>query len=164
LISLSFFTLLLIFSAAHDLLSRRIPNRLTLLIALSFLPAAWLHGMPVLTIGIHAAVGLAMLLLGFGLFSLGFLGGGDAKLLGAAGVWIGLSGLGSFLMLTGLAGGLVALAVAAWSLLALHVEIQGGELSRRLNWVKPNVPYGYAIAVGAILALPHSWWSAVLPR
>ena len=24
--------------------------------------------------------------------------------------------------------------------------------------LKPNVPYGYALAIGAILAFPESWW------
>jgi len=28
-----------------------------------------------------------------------------------------------------------------------------------LGSIKPNVPYGYAFAIGALLAFPQSWWT-----
>jgi Flp pilus assembly protein protease CpaA len=29
--------------------------------------------------------------------------------------------------------------------------------------MKPSVPYGYAIAAGALVAWPESWWARVVP-
>ena len=148
---------LMILAGAGDVLSRRIPNSLVLLIALCFFPMAWAQGMPPSAFLMHAGVGLAVLLAGFALFSLGFLGGGDAKLLGAAALWFGLAGLPQFLFMTALAGGLLGLAVMAWSMIALQGELEQWGTFRRLSWVRPSVPYGYAIAAGAILSLPGSW-------
>lgn len=156
------FPLLMMVAATDDVLSGRISNRLTLLIALSFFPMAWAAGMPWGTVGLHAGVGLGLLVAGFAAFSLGLLGGGDAKLLGAAGLWFGLTGLAQFLTMTVLAGGLLALAVMAWSLVTFDAELRDSRLLRRIGWLKPSVPYGYAIAAGAIAAFPQSWWGAAL--
>ncbi len=151
------FALLMIVAATGDVLSRRISNRLVLLIALGFLPVAWTHGMGFSALLIHAAAGLVVLLAGFALFSVRVLGGGDAKLLGAAAIWFGLAGLPQFLVMTVLAGGILGLAMLAWSVAAFHSEVKRPGLFRFLPLKRPSVPYGYAIAAGAILALPGSW-------
>ena len=85
-------------------------------------------------------------------------GGGDAKLLAAAGLWLGWPDLMPFLIMTAFAGGILALCIGAWSLISINSEIKGGSIFRRLGTIKPNVPYGYAFAIGAILAFPQSWW------
>jgi prepilin peptidase CpaA len=151
------FPLLVIVAGAGDVLSRQIPNRLVLLIALCFFPLAWVHGMPPSVMLLHAGAGLAVLLAGFALFSFGFLGGGDAKLMGAAAIWFGLAGLPQFLLMTVLAGGLLGLAVLAWSVVAFQADIDQWRFSRRLSAVRPSVPYGFAIAAGALLSIPGSW-------
>lgn len=155
----SLFPLLMMMAATDDVLSRRISNRIILLTALSFFPMAWAAGMPWGTLALHAGVGAGLLVAGFAAFSLGLFGGGDAKLLGAAGLWFGLTGLAQFLTMTVLAGGLLALAVMAWSVVTFDAELRGSRPLRRIAWLKPGVPYGYAIAAGAILAFPQSWWS-----
>jgi len=155
------FATLMILSGVADMLARRIPNRLTLSIALLFFPAALMTGMPPLVIGLHAGAGLLVLAGGYILFSLRLIGGGDAKLLAAAALWLGFQGLPMFLMMTVLTGGLLSLAVLAWSMVSMHYEIEDATLSRYLKVVRPSVPYGYAIAAGAIIAFPESWWSGV---
>jgi Flp pilus assembly protein protease CpaA len=30
--------------------------------------------------------------------------------------------------------------------------------AKKLSGLRPSVPYGYAFAIGAILAFPESWW------
>lgn len=147
----------MIMAATGDVLSRRIPNLLVLLIAAAFFPLALAHGLPLPVILMHTAGGLVTLLAGFALFSLGFLGGGDAKLLGAAAIWFGFAGLPQFIAVTALAGGLLGLAVLAWSLVVLDADIRQSRMSLAVSSVRPSVPYGYAIAAGAILALPGSW-------
>ena len=149
----------MIFAATHDALSRRVSNRLTALIAVVFFPLAWVEGMPLIAMPIHLGAGIGLLVLGFCLFSFGFFGGGDAKLLAAAGIWFGIDGLVQFLAFTVITGGLLALAVLAWSVISIDAELRGIALSRRAAWLKPSVPYGYAIAAGAILAFPDSWWA-----
>jgi prepilin peptidase CpaA len=79
---------MLVCAAATDLHSRRIPNVLTLLIALTGLLQSFT---PVATISPWQSIAglLVGLALTIALFALGALGGGDVKLLAAAGAWIG---------------------------------------------------------------------------
>ncbi len=114
--------------------------------------------MPLTQILAHGAVGAGLLAGGFVLFSFRCIGGGDAKLLAAAGLWFGLEGLASFLTMTVVAGGVLALVLLAWSLVSIDAELRGSGLSRRIGWLKPSVPYGYAIAAGALLAFSETWW------
>lgn len=157
-LSVTVFPLLMIVAGTGDALSMRIPNWLTLLIAVLFLPMAVLTGMPWSMIGIHAIVGFAMFAVGFVLFSLSLFGGGDAKLLAAAGLWLGWPDLMPFVVMTAFAGGVLALCVGLWSAINVDSEIKNGSIFRHLGSIRPDVPYGYAFAIGAILAFPQSWW------
>ena len=157
-LSITLFPLLLIIAGAGDALSLRIPNWLTALTALLFVPMAIATAMPLDQFGFHVLTGVALFAAGFALFAAGLFGGGDAKLLAAAGLWFGWPQTVPFLVLTALAGGLLALVIGSWSAIAMSSEIHGGSWAKRLSAVKPNVPYGYAFAAGAILAFPESWW------
>ena len=158
------FALLMIAAGVGDMLSRRIPNLLTLAIAVSFFPSAWALGMGWGMIALNAAIGVVLLFAGFALFSLRLFGGGDAKLIAAAGTWFGVQGLWHFLMLMVFAGGLLAIAIALWWVFAPRAARE--KPRRRLfgpGGRKPSVPYCYAVAAGALLALPESWWGSNLP-
>ena len=161
-LSLTVFPILMILAGAGDVLSLRIPNWLTGLIAALFVPMAFATAMPLEIFGIHVLTGFGMFIAGFTLFALGVFGGGDAKLLAAAGFWFGWPNALPFLVLTVFAGGVLALCVAVWSSISMSSEIHGGSWSKRLTTIKPNVPYGYALAAGAILAFPQSWWMPVV--
>ena len=160
-LSITLFPLLMIVAGAGDALAMRIPNWLTALIAIAFFPMALITGMPLAAFGLHVAVGFGFFAVGFTLFSLGLFGGGDAKLLAAAALWLGWPDLVTFLVMTAFAGGVLALAVGVWSLVKINSEIKEGSLFKRFGAIKPNVPYGYAFAIGAILAFPQSWWMPV---
>ncbi|MBC8037238.1 MAG: prepilin peptidase [Rhizobiales bacterium] len=155
--SITLFPLLMIVAGAGDALAMRIPNWLTILIAVAFFPMAVMTAMPLATFGLHLAIAFGLFVVGFLLFSFGLFGGGDAKLLAAAGLWFGWPAIGHFLSMTILAGGLLSLTVAAWSLYNIGSEIKERSFLKRLRMIKPNVPYGYAFAIGAILAFPQSW-------
>lgn len=162
-LSNSLLPVLLITAAASDVLSFRIPNWLNILTAALFFPMAWATGMPLHEFGVHLAVGIGLFIGGFLFFQFGFFGGGDAKLMAAAGLWFGSSQALPFLFMTTLAGGLLALFVGLWSIVAMHWEIHGSDekvasFSKRLFALKPNVPYGLAFAVGGIIAFRDSWW------
>ena len=155
------FPLLLIVAGAGDALTLRIPNRLNLMIALGFFPMAWAAGMPLPMLGQHVVAGGVLLALGYLLFALRAFGGGDAKLLAAAGLWLGYPASLNFMVLSALAGGGLAFAVGAWSLVKMDSEIRDGLVSRHLAFLKPDLPYGVALAVGGIAAFSQSWWMSV---
>jgi prepilin peptidase CpaA len=114
--------------------------------------------MPLADFGLHVLTAAILLVVGFVLFSLGLFGGGDAKLLAAAGIWFGSSQALPFLVFTVIAGGMLALCVAIWSVISMTWDINGGSWAKIFSGPKPSVPYGYAIAIEAILAFPESWW------
>jgi prepilin peptidase CpaA len=99
---------------------------------------------------------------GFALFSFGLFGGGDAKLLAAAGLWFGTAQTMPFLIATVIAGGALAIAVALWSVFMTMVEIQGvgaeNRIGKAARKIRPKLPYGFALAIGAIIAYPQTWW------
>jgi prepilin peptidase CpaA len=156
----------MIIAAISDLSSFRIPNWLTALIAILFFPMALATGLPWVDFGWHILAGLALFILGYVLFALGLFGGGDAKLMAAAGLWFGATHSLSFLFLTALAGGLLAIAVALWSLGVAVMDMHGSSeesfLRRAFKKANLKLPYGFALAVGAILAFPKTWWMTAL--
>ena len=74
-------------------------------------------------------------------FALGGLGGGDVKLLGALGAWLGPSGIFWAALYTGVAGGVMAIITA----------LASGYFRKALS----NVPAAGALAVAGIRALPQ---------
>ena len=161
-LSLSLLPLLMIAAAVSDVAAMKIPNWLTALMALSFFPMALLIGMPLAEMVWHVAGGAALFALGFLLFSVGLYGGGDAKLMAAAGLWFGTAQTMPFLLATVAVGGLLCLAFMAWSVLVFSFDLHGPEGAKGRGLIKQmmnlNVPYGLAIAAGAIIAFPGTPW------
>ena len=165
-VSLYMLPTLMIVAALTDVSSYRIPNWLTGLIAALFFPMALFTQMPLHEFGWHLAAGALLFVVGYVLFALGLFGGGDSKLMAAAGLWFGTAQTVPFLILTGLAGGILALTVAGWSVFMgfwhYYGTAEGSALDRQLKKVRPKLPYGVALAAGAILAFPQSWWMNVV--
>ncbi len=143
-----------------DLRSRRIPNWLVLPYLLAGIAvSSCLHGWHGAGQSLEGA-GLALLIYGF-LFWMGGMGAGDVKLCVAIGAWIGPSQLFIALVLTGLAGGAMAL---FWALrggfLKELFEHTGGVLfsaKERAEAVLTNpqrrkMPYAPAIAAGTLIS------------
>lgn len=157
LIALGVFPALVIVGGLHDLLTMKIPNWISLALVATFFPVALLVGAAPMDVAIHVGVGFAALLVGMGMFAAGWVGGGDAKLLAASCLWMGLSGLAPFLIWTGLCGGAFCLFLMTarqyFPMVAPSVS-QGWVVN--LMRPKGDIPYGVAIAAGALLALPES--------
>jgi prepilin peptidase CpaA len=149
---------LMIVGAATDVTSFRIPNWLTALTAALFFPVALYAGMPIQEFGWHLALGALLFVAGYILFALRVFGGGDAKLMAAAGLWFGFGQTVWFLFYTAAAGGALALVVLAMTVLHIQFEVTGASFSDKFRKLTPRVPYGFALAVGAILATPGAWW------
>ena len=157
-IALLVFPLLMIAAGVGDVMSLRIPNLLCGVIVLLFFPLAVATGMPMWLIGVHVATSFVVLVVGYGLFSFGLIGGGDGKLMAAAVLWLGLPCGILFLMYTALAGGVLAAGMGLLYMLDLEAGQRSVSLSRVFSGLRPSIPYGFAIAAGAILAMSYSWW------
>lgn len=140
--------LLLLAAALWDLRERRIPNFLSVglavlgLIRLAILLASG-DASPHLAVLLDIVVTASLFFVGIGLFSAGLLGGGDVKLLAAAALWIGWTRLPELLVVTSLAGGALALVFLAAR--AFAHDGAGSANAERL-------PYGVAIAAGGMVA------------
>jgi prepilin peptidase CpaA len=152
------FPALAILAALSDATSMTIPNWISAALALAFFPAALLVGLPTGQIGISVALGVAALMVGAGMFALHWIGGGDAKLLAASVLWLGLAGAGPFLVWTAIAGGVLALALlgARRAVETLGFPFRKPQWLERLLAPAGDIPYGIAIAAGALAAFPQS--------
>jgi prepilin peptidase CpaA len=89
-----------------DITRYRIPNVLVYAIVIAFLVgAAFNFAWP--AFGWAVAAGVAMFLLGAGLFAIGVFGGGDVKLVAAMALWTGFADLPRFLLVLTAAGGVL---------------------------------------------------------
>ncbi len=166
LLLLAIFPAGVIAAALKDLVSFTIPNWISMALVVLFLPVALLVHLPAGEIGVSFAVGAAALVSGFAMFALGWCGGGDAKLLAAAALWLGLPAVMTFMLVTGVAGGALAvglMAVRKEGLLMSYAASGPGWLGRLLT-PDGDLPYGLAIAVGALAAFPSSALVTALTR
>jgi prepilin peptidase CpaA len=145
--------------AIHDVVTFRIPNWANAALAVAFLPfaaAAGLAGAEVWWLG-HLAACVIVFVVGFGMFQMRALGGGDVKLLAAAALWIGWGGLLPFVVWVGISGGgLVLLLLALRKNLPMLIAWASPTIPQ--SWPRvltsgEKVPYGVAIAIGGILAM-----------
>lgn len=136
------FALLLAWAAVGDWRRYIIPNRLNAAIAALYLPYALTA--PTADPFWSLAVATVVLVLGIAAFAFGWFGGGDVKLLAAVSLWAGTSHLALLLLVTAVAGGLVALAVLCRPLLQ---RLASGPTEAPAS---RDVPYGVAISIGGI--------------
>ena len=109
------FPFCMLFAAISDMLSMTIANRVPVLLLAVFALVAPLTGMDWATYGWHFAAGALVLAVTFGLFALGGMGGGDAKLLAATAVWMGFNiHLVEYLVISTFIGGLLTLAILVY--------------------------------------------------
>lgn len=152
-----FLPALVLTAAASDATTFRIPNWIPLALAAAFVPAAFASGMSGSVLGLHALIGAGALVAGMGFFALSWIGGGDAKLAAAAALWMGWPAVLSFLTFAALAGGALAVAILMLRGPVMRPLAQTGpRWVARLADPKEGVPYGIALAVGALAAFPAS--------
>ena len=161
------YTLLLVFpaamayAAASDLLTMRIANSVSLGIVAAFLVIALIAGMPAQEMLLHLAVGAGLLVAGMVLFGLNLVGGGDAKLLAASGLWIGYEQLVPFVAYVTIFGGALALLLLAYRRFPA-TALPLPTWAARLHQTGEGMPYGIAIAAGALAIYPLTRWPMLL--
>ena len=149
------------FAAATDLLTMKIPNLLSIGLCAAFVIAAPVAGLTWQEMLSHLAAGSAMLLVGILLFSLNWVGGGDAKLLAAASLWFGFEPLVPFIAYVGIFGGALALVILAYRRMPA-AALPLPDWALRLHARGECMPYGVAIAAGALAIYPTTGWYAAL--
>ena len=153
--ALSVLPVLMIVAGLHDLTTMKIPNWISLALLAAFFPAALLVGLPGGEIAIHVGVGIAALLVGMALFALNWIGGGDAKILAAGCLWMGTTGSLMFVLYSAVVGGLFCMVLITVRKIAPSYPGVPAWATRLLE-PKGDVPYGVALAGGALLAFPNS--------
>ena len=144
------FLALCLFAALHDLNSLTIPNWVNLTLALLFIPAAAVSGLPLEMIGGHLLAGAAAFVIAFALFAFNIFGGGDAKMIPAVILWMGPDTALPFTMSMALAGGAMAFLILMVRK-SMPAEAIPGPVRAAFE-EKAGVPYGVAIAAGVFLA------------
>jgi prepilin peptidase CpaA len=152
--------------ATYDTMTLRIPNFMNAIFAVLFFPAAlvvW-HVAGSVNWLSHLGGGLAMLALAILAFRFNVFGGGDAKLLAACGLWVGVWALPFFLMATAFLGGIEAVGFWVARKLIISVVVRTGAdgAAVRLPVVLLDgaaIPYGVAIVIGLMIT---AWWSPQL--
>jgi prepilin peptidase CpaA len=147
------FQFLLILAACSDLLTMRIPNWISALIILLFVVAAIFTPLPLSIVGTNLSCAAFMLGLTLIFFRFGLMGGGDAKLATATALWFGWGGLLQYCLFASALGGLLAIAILAFRRYPIPALLTRFSFLVRLADEKSGLPYGIALAGGALLTL-----------
>ena len=157
-IRLLLFPALMAFAASSDLLTMTISNRLSLALAGGFFLLALVTGMSLAAVGMHLAAGALVLVISVGFFSMGWIGGGDAKLAAATALWFGFDFLLDYLIYASLFGGALTLLLISFRNLPLPGPLARQSWILRLHETGGGVPYGIALAAAALAVYPKTGW------
>jgi prepilin peptidase CpaA len=152
------FPALMAFAATSDLLTMTIPNRVSLALAAGFLVLAGVSGMGLADILAHVGAGATVLVVAFACFAMGWIGGGDAKVAAAAALWFGFSELMNYLLWASLFGGVLTVLLIQFRRWPLPYPLTGQAWLVRLHAKDSGIPYGIALAIGALMIYPETEW------
>ena len=156
------FPALMAFAAASDLFTMTISNRVSILLAAAFLVLAVASGMAPYDILSHLGAGALVLVLAFGCFAMGWVGGGDAKVAAAAALWFGFGHLLNYLLYASLFGGVLTILLLQMRQWPLPYALTGQTWLMRLHAKESGIPYGIALAIGALMIYPETDWVKVV--
>jgi len=141
LILLAVLGLLLVSAGIEDARKREIANWKNAAIALLAVPWWIANGLSLWPdIVIQIGIALAVFALFAAAFHFGMMGGGDVKMIGALALWFPFQPLVTMLIIMSLAGGAITLLMLIDKWL-------------RRQTAQPEVPYGIAIAIAALLTI-----------
>ena len=148
---LAVFPASLIIAAANDVYEFKIPNWLNLILFTAYPIGGFVIGAPTPLVFEGLLIGAGFLALGFGLFAIKIIGGGDAKLFAATAPWIGLHALGNFLFYTALAGMVMAIVMGIFRKMPIMPVYAHAPWLMELHKRKRDLPYAVAIGAGGLL-------------
>lgn len=147
---------MVIVAALSDVTSMTIPNWISAVLVVGFFPTALIVGLDLASVATHVGVAVVALVVVMGLFALGWLGGGDAKLIAAVALWMGVSGAGLFVLWIAVAGGVLSLMLMIMRACLAPMAAGAPGWVGQLLTPRGDIPYGVAIAAGALMAFPSS--------
>lgn len=150
------FPVAMIYAAASDLFTMTIPNRISLALIMGFLGAAIIGGLSWQQILYHVAAATLVLVITIVMFSQGWLGGGDAKLLASTSLWFGFGQVLDYTLLSALFGGVLTVFILTFRFAIPPVLVSGHDWVERLHDRKTGVPYGIALAAAGLWLFPGS--------
>jgi prepilin peptidase CpaA len=159
-IAIAMWAITLVAASISDLRAFRISNIFPAIIIVLFVVFHAISGFSYLLLPnfLHFLLALAV---GMLLFGKGWIGGGDAKLYAVVALWFNWNGAVALIFLTTFSGLLLAIAFVVGRMLGIR--------RNRANTDKPKtkmerrIPYGVAIALGAVLTASWVGWTAVFP-
>lgn len=155
------FLIVIIFAATmlmasfKDATTMTIPNWISLALIAGFLlitPFIW-SGWSVF--GTHLLVGTTFFVAGFAMFAFGWLGGGDAKLMAATALWWQWPDAVLYILYTTIFGAILAV-VLMMGRRFIPVRILTAPWAYKMFKDEKKMPYGLALAAGALCTLPQS--------
>jgi prepilin peptidase CpaA len=152
------FPALMAFAAASDLFTMTISNRVSLALAAGFLILALMSGMGLHDLLSHVGAGAAVLAAAFVCFAMGWMGGGDAKVAAGVALWFGFGHLLDYLVCASLFGGALTLLLLQFRQWPLPSPLTGQAWLLRLHAKESGIPYGIALAIGALMIYPETEW------
>jgi prepilin peptidase CpaA len=155
---LMLFPALMAFAAASDLFTMTISNRVSLALVAGFLMLALAGGMGSTDMLAHAGAGFTVLAIGFTCFAMGWVGGGDAKVAASVALWFGFDHLLDYLLYAALFGGALTLLLLQFRQWPLPYALSGQAWLLRLHARESGIPYGIALAIGALMIYPETEW------
>ena len=157
IVVLVLFPLLMAYSAASDLLTMTISNRVSIALVLGFAAVALASGMPAATLlTMHLACGAAVLVLTFALFAFGWIGGGDAKLAASTAVWLGWANLYEYGLAASVLGAALTLGILMLRKRDLPAVLATRAWAVRIHTAGNGVPYGIALAAAGLALYPDT--------
>jgi prepilin peptidase CpaA len=156
------FPAMMAFAASSDLLTMTISNRISLILIAGFFALALASGMSVTDALWHVAAASTVLVVAFGFFARGWIGGGDAKLAAATALWLGFDHLLPYLLYASLFGGALTLLLLKFRLAPLPPLLARQDWVQRLHHKQGGIPYGIALAAAALVVYPDTRWMTAI--
>ena len=157
-IGMVLFPAMMAVAASSDLLTMTISNRVSLILVGGFFVLALAIGMSGADILWHMGAGALILVVAFGCFAMGWIGGGDAKLAAAIALWFGFDHLLAYLLYASLLGGALTFLLIQFRMLPLPQFLVAQEWAERLHREGAGVTYGIPLATAALLIYPDTPW------
>lgn len=151
------YVFLIAYAMLTDISNLRVPNWIPLSLGALYFGYATLTG-SFEELALHALVGAGALAAGFGLFSLGAFGGGDAKFLTALALWMGPASIGAFVMLATLFGGVMAAMLAGLKRLLITNPALANRavIAKPVAWARDGrMPYALPLGLAALFLGPR---------
>ncbi len=142
-------------AALNDANAMKIPNRIPLIVLAAYfvmVPFTW-AGLP--NFVEHLTVGTVFFAVGFAMFAFGWMGGGDSKLLAATAFWFTWPDAFAYMVYTAVFGGILTLFIMLGRSY-IPVRILTTQWAQTMFKDQTKIPYGLALAAGAIAVLPQS--------